>query len=163
MLSCFSPLWVAFAILIGGFLLDVLISVSLVSALPVDIIIVPNRPRIRPDLLGPVCTGATSPSTTSPSLTRSTISSSSRRSIALGSGSQWILSWRYSWCYGSSSSVLLYNFSSTAMKQKTGEESDKALEPKVIRQVPQNRPVSDSGKSKPKLSKNILAGVFSSS
>ncbi|OAY70127.1 Pre-rRNA-processing protein ESF2 [Ananas comosus] len=48
-------------------------------------------------------------------------------------------------------------------KQKTGEESDKALEPKVIRRVPQNRPVSDSGKSKPKLSKNILAGVFSSS
>ncbi|XP_020094083.1 uncharacterized protein LOC109714080 [Ananas comosus] len=38
--SCFSPLWVAFAILIGGLLLDVLISVSLgVSALPVNIII----------------------------------------------------------------------------------------------------------------------------
>lgn len=37
---CFSPLWVAFAILIGGLLLDVLISVSLgVSALPVNIII----------------------------------------------------------------------------------------------------------------------------
>ncbi|CAL4917202.1 unnamed protein product [Urochloa decumbens] len=36
----FSPLWVAFAILIGGLLLDVLISVSLgVSALPVNIII----------------------------------------------------------------------------------------------------------------------------
>ncbi|KAF3328008.1 E3 ubiquitin-protein ligase MARCH3 [Carex littledalei] len=35
-----SPLWVAFAILIGGLLLDVLISVSLgVSALPVNIII----------------------------------------------------------------------------------------------------------------------------
>ncbi|KAJ6792904.1 Uncharacterized protein M6B38_237920 [Iris pallida] len=38
--QCFSPLWVAFAILIGGLLLDVLISVSLgVSALPVNIII----------------------------------------------------------------------------------------------------------------------------
>ncbi|XP_039138570.1 uncharacterized protein LOC120275906 isoform X2 [Dioscorea cayenensis subsp. rotundata] len=38
--GCFSPLWVAFAILIGGLLLDVLISVSLgVSALPVNIII----------------------------------------------------------------------------------------------------------------------------
>ncbi|XP_042454241.1 uncharacterized protein LOC122038518 [Zingiber officinale] len=37
---CFSPLWVAFAILIGGLLLDVLVSVSLgVSALPVNIII----------------------------------------------------------------------------------------------------------------------------
>ncbi|KAJ6791298.1 Uncharacterized protein M6B38_244090 [Iris pallida] len=37
---CFSPLWVAFAILIGGLLLDVLISISLgVSALPVNIII----------------------------------------------------------------------------------------------------------------------------
>ncbi|KAM0907129.1 hypothetical protein ACQ4PT_016320 [Festuca glaucescens] len=36
----FSPLWVAFAILIGGLLLDVLISVSLgVSTLPVNIII----------------------------------------------------------------------------------------------------------------------------
>ncbi|XP_072957052.1 uncharacterized protein [Typha angustifolia] len=38
--GCFSPLWVAFAILVGGLLLDVLISVSLgVSALPVNIII----------------------------------------------------------------------------------------------------------------------------
>ncbi|XP_073001897.1 uncharacterized protein [Typha latifolia] len=37
---CCNPLWVAFAILIGGLLLDVLISVSLgVSALPVNIII----------------------------------------------------------------------------------------------------------------------------
>ncbi|KAL0296442.1 UNVERIFIED_CONTAM: hypothetical protein Sradi_6696300 [Sesamum radiatum] len=36
----FSPLWVAFSILIGGLLLDVLISVTLgVSALPVNIII----------------------------------------------------------------------------------------------------------------------------
>ncbi|KAL6006634.1 hypothetical protein ACLOJK_032127 [Asimina triloba] len=38
--GCFSPLWVAFSILIGGLLLDVLISISLgVSALPVNIII----------------------------------------------------------------------------------------------------------------------------
>ncbi|XP_021900503.1 uncharacterized protein LOC110816567 isoform X3 [Carica papaya] len=38
--ACFSPLWVAFSILIGGLLLDVLISVTLgVSALPVNIII----------------------------------------------------------------------------------------------------------------------------
>ncbi|CAL9108874.1 unnamed protein product [Musa textilis] len=38
--GCFNPLWVAFAILIGGLLLDVLVSVSLgVSALPVNIII----------------------------------------------------------------------------------------------------------------------------
>ncbi|XP_007039297.2 PREDICTED: uncharacterized protein LOC18605921 [Theobroma cacao] len=38
--GCFSPLWVAFSILIGGLLLDVLISVTLgVSALPVNIII----------------------------------------------------------------------------------------------------------------------------
>ncbi|XP_020580116.1 uncharacterized protein LOC110024470 isoform X1 [Phalaenopsis equestris] len=38
--GCVSPLWVAFAILIGGLLLDVLVSVSLgVSALPVNIII----------------------------------------------------------------------------------------------------------------------------
>ncbi|KAK3010973.1 hypothetical protein RJ639_010853 [Escallonia herrerae] len=38
--GCFSPLWVAFAILIGGLLLDVLISITLgVSALPVNIII----------------------------------------------------------------------------------------------------------------------------
>ncbi|XP_077245554.1 uncharacterized protein LOC143885328 isoform X1 [Tasmannia lanceolata] len=37
---CFSPLWVAFSILIGGLLLDVLISISLgVSALPVNVII----------------------------------------------------------------------------------------------------------------------------
>ncbi|WOL09963.1 hypothetical protein Cni_G18717 [Canna indica] len=37
---CFSPIWVAFVILIGGLLLDVLVSVSLgVSALPVNIII----------------------------------------------------------------------------------------------------------------------------
>ncbi|KAJ3682323.1 hypothetical protein LUZ60_014896 [Juncus effusus] len=37
---CLSPLWIAFAILIGGLLLDVLISISLgVSALPVNIII----------------------------------------------------------------------------------------------------------------------------
>lgn len=38
--GCFSPLWIAFSILIGGLLLDVLISISLgVSALPVNIII----------------------------------------------------------------------------------------------------------------------------
>ena len=38
--DCFSPLWVAFAILIGVLLLDVLISITLgVSALPVNIII----------------------------------------------------------------------------------------------------------------------------
>ncbi|PIN09539.1 hypothetical protein CDL12_17877 [Handroanthus impetiginosus] len=38
--SRFSPLWVAFSILIGGLLLDVLISITLgVSALPVNIII----------------------------------------------------------------------------------------------------------------------------
>ncbi|GMH09617.1 hypothetical protein Nepgr_011458 [Nepenthes gracilis] len=38
--GCFSPLWVAFSILIGGLLLDVLISISLgVSPLPVNIII----------------------------------------------------------------------------------------------------------------------------
>ncbi|XP_031274711.1 uncharacterized protein LOC116133177 isoform X3 [Pistacia vera] len=38
--GCFSPLWVAFSILIGGLLLDVLISITLgVSALPVNIII----------------------------------------------------------------------------------------------------------------------------
>ncbi|XP_043715677.1 uncharacterized protein LOC122664054 isoform X2 [Telopea speciosissima] len=38
--GCFNPLWVAFSILIGGLLLDVLISISLgVSALPVNIII----------------------------------------------------------------------------------------------------------------------------
>ncbi|KAF5729805.1 RING/U-box superfamily protein isoform 1 [Tripterygium wilfordii] len=38
--GCYSPLWVAFSILIGGLLLDVLISVTLgVSALPVNIII----------------------------------------------------------------------------------------------------------------------------
>ncbi|KAK3025165.1 hypothetical protein RJ639_043051 [Escallonia herrerae] len=38
--GCFSPLWVAFAILIGGLLLDVLISITLgISALPVNIII----------------------------------------------------------------------------------------------------------------------------
>ncbi|KAL6568877.1 hypothetical protein OROHE_003618 [Orobanche hederae] len=37
---CFSPLWVAFSILIGGLFLDVLISITLgVSALPVNIII----------------------------------------------------------------------------------------------------------------------------
>ncbi|KAA0042631.1 E3 ubiquitin-protein ligase MARCH2 isoform X1 [Cucumis melo var. makuwa] len=37
---CFSPLWLAFAILIGGLLLDILISITLgVSALPVNIII----------------------------------------------------------------------------------------------------------------------------
>ncbi|GAA0174223.1 hypothetical protein LIER_27662 [Lithospermum erythrorhizon] len=37
---CFSPLWIAFSILIGGLLLDVLISITLgVSALPVNIII----------------------------------------------------------------------------------------------------------------------------
>ncbi|XP_044486186.1 uncharacterized protein LOC123211487 isoform X2 [Mangifera indica] len=37
---CFSPLWVAFSILVGGLLLDVLISITLgVSALPVNIII----------------------------------------------------------------------------------------------------------------------------
>ncbi|PKA54195.1 E3 ubiquitin-protein ligase MARCH6 [Apostasia shenzhenica] len=37
---CFNPLWIAFTILIGGLLLDVLISVSLgVSALPVNVII----------------------------------------------------------------------------------------------------------------------------
>ncbi|XWS61479.1 hypothetical protein CRYUN_Cryun07bG0129200 [Craigia yunnanensis] len=38
--GCFSPLWVAFSILLGGLLLDVLISITLgVSALPVNIII----------------------------------------------------------------------------------------------------------------------------
>ncbi|XP_012086565.1 uncharacterized protein LOC105645555 isoform X2 [Jatropha curcas] len=38
--GCFSPLWVAFSILIGGLLLDLLISITLgVSALPVNIII----------------------------------------------------------------------------------------------------------------------------
>ncbi|CAN1779427.1 hypothetical protein LINPERHAP1_LOCUS14744 [Linum perenne] len=38
--GCSSPLWVAFAILIGGLLLDVLISITLgLSALPVNIII----------------------------------------------------------------------------------------------------------------------------
>ncbi|XP_068651225.1 uncharacterized protein [Aristolochia californica] len=38
--SCYSPTWIAFSILIGGLLLDVLISISLgVSALPVNIII----------------------------------------------------------------------------------------------------------------------------
>lgn len=38
--ACFSPLWVAFSILIGGLMLDVLISITLgVSALPVNIII----------------------------------------------------------------------------------------------------------------------------
>ncbi|XP_022970090.1 E3 ubiquitin-protein ligase MARCH2-like isoform X3 [Cucurbita maxima] len=37
---CFSPLWLAFTILIGGLLLDILISITLgVSALPVNIII----------------------------------------------------------------------------------------------------------------------------
>lgn len=37
--GCFSPLWVACTILIGGLLLDVLISITLgVSALPVNII-----------------------------------------------------------------------------------------------------------------------------
>ncbi|XP_010251220.1 PREDICTED: uncharacterized protein LOC104593165 isoform X2 [Nelumbo nucifera] len=42
----FSPLWVAFSILIGGLLLDVLISISLgVSALPVNIIIGMNLCR----------------------------------------------------------------------------------------------------------------------
>ncbi|KAI9092265.1 hypothetical protein K1719_027765 [Acacia pycnantha] len=38
--GCFSPLWLAFSILIGGLLLDVLISITFgVSALPVNIII----------------------------------------------------------------------------------------------------------------------------
>ncbi|XP_047968027.1 E3 ubiquitin-protein ligase MARCHF2-like isoform X2 [Salvia hispanica] len=38
--GCFSPLWVAFSILVGGLLLDVLISITLgVSALPVNITI----------------------------------------------------------------------------------------------------------------------------
>ncbi|VVB05957.1 unnamed protein product [Arabis nemorensis] len=38
--GCFSPLWLAFSILIGGLMLDVLISITLgVSALPVNIII----------------------------------------------------------------------------------------------------------------------------
>ncbi|XP_059444534.1 uncharacterized protein LOC132176367 isoform X1 [Corylus avellana] len=38
--GCISPLWVAFSILIGGLLLDVLISITLgISALPVNIII----------------------------------------------------------------------------------------------------------------------------
>ncbi|XP_062147180.1 uncharacterized protein LOC133854920 isoform X2 [Alnus glutinosa] len=38
--GCLSPLWVAFSILIGGLLLDVLISITLgISALPVNIII----------------------------------------------------------------------------------------------------------------------------
>ncbi|XP_044476401.1 E3 ubiquitin-protein ligase MARCHF3-like isoform X2 [Mangifera indica] len=39
-MGCFSPLWVAFSILIGGLILDVLISITLgVAALPVNIII----------------------------------------------------------------------------------------------------------------------------
>ncbi|EPS64307.1 hypothetical protein M569_10476, partial [Genlisea aurea] len=39
-MRCFSPLWVAFSILIGGLVLDILISVVLgVSALPINIII----------------------------------------------------------------------------------------------------------------------------
>ncbi|XP_072997950.1 pre-rRNA-processing protein ESF2 [Typha latifolia] len=48
-------------------------------------------------------------------------------------------------------------------KQKTvGAESDGTEEPKVIRQFPQNRPVADGGaQTKTKLSKDILAGVFS--
>lgn len=38
--GCFSPLWVAFSILIGGLMLDVLISITFgVSALPINIII----------------------------------------------------------------------------------------------------------------------------
>ncbi|KAK4792182.1 hypothetical protein SAY86_022617 [Trapa natans] len=38
--TCFSPLWVAFSILIGGLLLDALISITFgVSALPINIII----------------------------------------------------------------------------------------------------------------------------
>lgn len=48
-------------------------------------------------------------------------------------------------------------------KQKTEDsESGDVLEHKVIRQFPQNRPVANSsGQSKPGLSKDILAGVFS--
>ncbi|XP_008811711.1 pre-rRNA-processing protein ESF2 isoform X2 [Phoenix dactylifera] len=43
-----------------------------------------------------------------------------------------------------------------------GSESGDMPEPKVIRQFPQNRPVADSSvQSKPRLSKDILAGVFS--
>ncbi|GMN31173.1 hypothetical protein TIFTF001_003136 [Ficus carica] len=38
--GCFSPIWVVFSILVGGLLLDVLISITLgVAALPVNIII----------------------------------------------------------------------------------------------------------------------------
>ncbi|GAA0179256.1 hypothetical protein LIER_42208 [Lithospermum erythrorhizon] len=38
--GCFSPLWIAFSILIGGLSLDVLISITLgVSTIPVNIII----------------------------------------------------------------------------------------------------------------------------
>ncbi|XP_010921853.1 pre-rRNA-processing protein ESF2 isoform X2 [Elaeis guineensis] len=48
-------------------------------------------------------------------------------------------------------------------KQKAeGSESGDMLEPKVIRQFHQNRPVADSSvPSKPRLSKDILSGVFS--
>ena len=56
----FSPLWVAFAILIGGLLLDVLISVSLgVSALPVNIIIGMEQYFCVPDPNYPLCSVAT--------------------------------------------------------------------------------------------------------
>lgn len=48
-----------------------------------------------------------------------------------------------------------------SQKQKVeGEESDSApLEAKVIRQFPQNQPVADGGQNKPRLSKDLLAGV----
>ncbi|KAJ8500502.1 hypothetical protein OPV22_011054 [Ensete ventricosum] len=48
-------------------------------------------------------------------------------------------------------------------KQKfQGQDSEGVQEPKVIRQHPQNRPVADGGglQSKPRLSKDLLAGVF---
>ncbi|KAM3376750.1 pre-rRNA-processing protein ESF2 [Capsicum galapagoense] len=49
-------------------------------------------------------------------------------------------------------------------KQKVQQESGEKLEPfaaKVIRQFPQKKPVADeAGKIKPRLSKDVLAGVF---
>ncbi|RWW24384.1 hypothetical protein BHE74_00050307 [Ensete ventricosum] len=49
-----------------------------------------------------------------------------------------------------------------SQKQKfQGQDSEGVQEPKVIRQHPQNRPVADGGglQSKPRLSKDLLAGV----
>ncbi|CAN4112609.1 unnamed protein product [Withania somnifera] len=50
------------------------------------------------------------------------------------------------------------------VQQESGEISDFQSEqfaPKVIRQFPQKKPVADeAGKSKPRLSKDVLAGVF---